>query len=59
MRRIHFTIQYGSYVGAEDDYYVDVDDDATPEEVEDAVQEEYERLVIENSCWDINGEEEV
>lgn len=59
MRRIHYTIQYGGYVGAEDDYYVDVPDDATEDEIRDAVQKDYEQQVLDNCCWEIDGEEDV
>ena len=59
MRRIHFNIQYGGFVGTEEEYYVDVEDDATEDEIMDAVQAEFEEIVLDNCNWEIEGEEEL
>lgn len=59
MRRIHFNINYGGFVGTDDDAYVDVEDDATEDEIADAVQEEFENIVLDNCSWEIEGEEEL
>ena len=58
MRRIHFSINYGGFVGCDEDYYVDVEYDATEEEIADAVQEEFESIVLDNCSWEIEGEED-
>lgn len=53
MKTITFTINYGGYLGADDEYTVEVDDNATQEEIEDAVEKEYEEQIRDNCSWEI------
>jgi len=58
MKEIRFMINYGGYIGAEDEYSIYVDDDATPEEIEDAVEEEFLDLIRDNCRWEYIEDEE-
>lgn len=58
MKTITFTINYGGYLGADDEYYVEVDDDATQEEIEDAVEKEFEEQIRDNCSYEITKVEE-
>ena len=58
MKAIRFMINYGGFIGTEEEYWVYVDDDATPEEIDDAVAEEFENLIKENCSWDYIEDEE-
>ena len=58
MKTVRFLINYGGYVGADDEYEVQVDDDATQEEIEDEVIREFEDQIRDNCSWEILGEED-
>ena len=58
MKEIKFIINYGGYVGTDDEYYVEVDDDATEDEIEDAISEKYEELIHDNCYWERCEDEE-
>ena len=47
---VKYKINYGGYIGADEEYFVDVEDDATDEEIEEAIQGDFERE-IENNCY--------
>lgn len=55
---VKYRINYGGYLGAEDEYYVDVPDDATEEEIEDAIQEDFEEQIKDNCSWMRDYEED-
>jgi hypothetical protein len=49
---IHYTINYGGFIGADESYTVYVDEDATEAEIELAIVEDYENRVLENCSWE-------
>ena len=58
MKEVRFTINYGGFIGTDDEYSVYVDDDATPEEIEDAVEEEFLDVIRDNCSWKYIEDEE-
>lgn len=58
MKEIKFMINYGGFIGTEEEYSVYVDDDATPEEIENTIAEEFENLIKENCSWEYIEDEE-
>lgn len=58
MKEVRFTINYGGFIGTDDEYSVYVDDDATPEEIEDAVEEEFLDLIRDNCSWELIEDDE-
>ena len=58
MKEVKFMINYGGYLGAEDEYSIYVDDDATEAEIESEIWKEFEERVIENCYWELVEEED-
>jgi hypothetical protein len=59
MREVKYRINYGGYLGAEDEYYIDVPDDATEEEIEDAIEEDFVEQIRDNCYWErVNDDED-
>lgn len=56
MKTIKFTVNFGGYVGTEEEYEVEVEDNATQEEIEEAVQAEFENIIADNCYWEITEE---
>ena len=54
MKEVAFTINYGGYIGCEEEYTILVDDDATDEQIEDAIWDEFEERIRENCYWERN-----
>lgn len=51
MKTIKYTINYGGYVGTDEEYEIEVPDDATEEQIEDAIAEDYEEQIHWNCEW--------
>lgn len=58
MKIITYSINYGGFIGAEDEYVIEVDDDLTQDEIEDEVQAIFEEKVLDNCGWRIISIEE-
>ena len=58
MKTITFNINYGGFVGADDEYVIEVDDNLTQDEIEDDVQAFFEEKVLDNCGWEIISIEE-
>lgn len=50
---VKYIINYGGYVGCDDEYEVDVPDDATQFDIEKAIAEDFEQQVLDNCSWEI------
>ena len=50
---VKFSVNFGGYYGADEEYEVEVDDNATPEEIEAAVEAEYEEILRDNCSYEI------
>ena len=55
MKIVKYSINWGGYIGAEDEFEIEVEDDATQEEIEEAVQEDYDMQLSDNCYWEIIG----
>lgn len=55
---VHYMINYGGFVGCEEEYSVEVEDDATQDEIEDAVQEDFSEQIYDNCSWTIINDDE-
>ena len=58
MARVKININYGGFIGADEEYYVDVPDDATQDEIESECQDFFEEQVLDNCGWEIISEDE-
>lgn len=58
MKTITYSINYGDYIGADEEYVLEVDDNATQDEIEDEVQAVFEEKVLDNCRWKIISIEE-
>ena len=58
MKEVNFMINYGGYIGCDDEYSIYVDDNATEEEIENEIWKEFEEKVIENCSWELIEEED-
>lgn len=58
MKEVKFMINYGGYLGTEEEYSIYVDDDATEAEIESEIWKEFEERVIENCYWELVEEED-
>lgn len=58
MKTIKFLVNFGGYIGCDEEYEVEVDDEATQFEIDMAVQDEFERIIADNCSWEILEEEE-
>lgn len=58
MKTITYTINYGGFIGADEEYYIDVDDNATQNEIDSMIQDEFEELIKDNCSWEIVSEED-
>ena len=50
---VHFTVNFGNFVGTYGEYEIDVPDDATEDEIECAVQEEFENIISDECSYEI------
>jgi len=48
MKTITYSINYGGYIGTDEEYTIEVDDNATQDEIEDEVQAVFEEKVLDN-----------
>ena len=58
MKEIKFLVNFGGYLGAEDEYYVTVDDNATEAEIENEIENEFLEIIRDNCYWEIIEEED-
>lgn len=58
MKTITYSISYGGFIGADEEYTIEVDDDATQDEIENEVQTDFEEKVLDNCGWEIISIEE-
>ena len=58
MKIVKYSINWGGYVGADDEFEIEVEDDATQEDIESAVQDDYEMQITDNCRWEILGVDE-
>lgn len=58
MKTISYVINYGGFIGAQEEYYVVVDDDATQDEIDSAIQDDFEEQIRYNCSWEIVEEED-
>ena len=58
MREVRFLVNFGGYIGAEDEYSIMVNDDATQDEIEDAIADKFDEIIHDNCYWEIIEEEE-
>jgi len=58
MKTIAYVINYGGFIGCDEEYYVDVDDDATQDEIDSAIQDDFEERILDNCSWEIAEEDE-
>ena len=61
MKEVRFMINYGGYLGAEDEYSIYVDDDATELEIENEIEKEFVEIIRDNCYWELieDDEEEI
>ena len=52
MKKVSYIINYGGFVGAENEYTIIVDDDATEEEIESAIQDDFEEKILDDCYWE-------
>lgn len=53
MKKVKFKINFGGYVGTDEEFSIEVEDDATREEIEDEVDKEYEDIIRDNCSLEI------
>lgn len=58
MKTVRFTINYGGFVGTDEEYRIKVADDATEDEINDAIEEMYEELIHDNCSWELSEEDD-
>lgn len=59
MRTVTYRINYGGFIGAEEEYQIEVPDDATQDDIDICVDEDFQNKVLENcSCEIVDIEEE-
>ena len=58
MKTITYSINYGGYIGADEEYVIEVDDNATQDEIDSAVQDDFEEQIKYNCSWEILKVEE-
>ena len=58
MKTITYSINYGGFIGADDEYIIEVDDDLTQDEIEEDVKAHFEERIFENCKWEIISIEE-
>lgn len=50
---IRYSINYGGFIGAEENHSVYVDEDATDDEIEQAIEDDFQNRVMENCSWEM------
>ena len=58
MKEIKFVVNFGGYVGTEEEHSIYVNDDATEFEIESAVQDEFEQIIMDNCSWEFAKDDE-
>ena len=58
MKEITYSINYGGYIGCDDEYTIIVDDDATEDEIDSLIEDDFEEKIRENCCWERVSEED-
>lgn len=56
-KTIRYRVNYGGYIGADDEYGVEVPADATEDEIDDIVEKDFEDQIRENCSYEILGED--
>ena len=57
MKEITYTINYGGFIGCDEEYTIEVDDNATQDEIYSAIQDDFEMQIMDNCSWEIVEEE--
>lgn len=52
-KTIKYVINYGGFVGCEEEIEFEIDANASSAEIEDAVQEDFEEKIRDNCSWEI------
>lgn len=56
---VSYVINYGGFIGTDEEYTIEVPDDATEDEIDSMIQEDFEEQVVWNSSWErVNDDEE-
>lgn len=56
---VSYVINYGGFIGVDEEYSIEVPDDATEDEIDSMIQEDFEEQVVWNSSWErVNNDEE-
>lgn len=49
---VSYVINYGDFIGADEEYSIEVPDDATEDEIDSMIQEDFEEQVVWRCSWE-------
>ena len=58
MKTVKAILNYGGYVGVDEEFEVEVADDATEDEIDAVLYEEFKQIVLDNCSYEIEEQEE-
>lgn len=58
MKTITYSINYGGFIGTDEEYTIEVNDNATQDEIDSAIQDDFEEQIKDNCSWEIVEVEE-